>query len=338
MLTYNPQFREDPEYAYAVARIRALETKLIEPGAFSSLIGTPIERFGTYFHELTGIEGASSDDLHLLVNSLEKRFTNTFFLVKSLLLDEGISRLISLKYDYELLKLVLKEQRGKDIEPPESFMDRSRYSYEDLKAMLEAGKVIDLGPVMSNVYAVVSEAKQITGREIDYRCDLAYYEEVFEIIESLDNDFIQNFFLREIDAQNIMGGVRLKLLGGKRSQLRERYIPFGTIDLGYLEQILDLSLEGFAQKIVFSPLAGVLLKVNKGSPEEEQITQLERLIDEDMLMFLRETIFVTFGVEPVLAYLWMNEVELRNLRTVLIAKHAGVSASEMKFHIRGVYG
>jgi V/A-type H+-transporting ATPase subunit C len=338
MLTYNPQFLENPEYAYAVARIRALETKLIDTGAFNALIGTPLERFGPSFHELTGIESPSSLGLHVHVNSLEKRFTDTFLLVKSLLLDEKIARLISLKYDYELLKLILKEQQGQKIESPESFVDRSVYSYEGLKAMLEEGKVIDLGPLMFKVYNGVKEARQISGREIDHRCDLAYYEEVFGIVDSLSNEFIQNFFLREIDALNIMGGARLKLLQGTRQQIRERYVPFGTIAVDYIEQLLDLSLESFAQKIVFSPLSRVLLKVNKGLPDEEQTTELERLIEEDMLVFLRETIFITFGVEPVLAYLWMKEVELKNLRTVLISKYAGISASEIKLHIRGLYG
>jgi V/A-type H+-transporting ATPase subunit C len=338
MLTYNPQFRENPEYAYAVARIRALETTLIDPGAINSLIGTPIERFGSNFYELTGIEHSSAGNVRQIMHSLEKRFTTTFLLVKSLLLDTEIARLISLKYDYELLKLILKGQQGLEIESPESFMDRSHYAYEELRAMLEGGKVIDLGALMYNVYTGVREEKQITGREIDQRCDLAYYEELFKLVDSLQNDFILNFFIREIDAINIMGAARLKLLEGTRAQIRERYIPFGTIDLDYLEQLLDLSLEGFAQKIVFSPLARVLLRVDKSMPEEEQIAGLECLMDEDMLMFLRETIFVTFGVEPVLAYLWMKEVELKNLRTVLIAKHAGVSESEIKFHIRGLYG
>jgi V/A-type H+-transporting ATPase subunit C len=341
MLTYNPEFVENPEYAYAVARIRALETRLVDQGAFASLIGAPLDRFGSYFAELTGIPveaAAVGKNVYKPFDLLEARFTKDHELVCSLLLDETARRLISLKYDYELLKLIVKEKRGAALSIPQSFSERSRYPYEELKAMLEQGRMIDLGPGMYETYLWIAEAKELTGREIEHRCDCAYYEELFELVESMHNDFIMNFFLREVDTKNILSSLRVKLLGGNRGQIRARHLPFGTIDLNYLELLLDLTLEGFAGRIVFSPLAPVLLRVNKGQPEPEQAEELERLLDEDLLVYLRESMFVTFGVEPVLAYLWMKEVELKNLRTILVAKQAGISEAEIKRHVRGVYG
>jgi V/A-type H+-transporting ATPase subunit C len=342
MLTYNPEFVEDPDYAYAVARIRALETKRIDQAALSSLVGAPLDRFSSSLSELTGLDTAalreSTNNAYSLLDLLEARFTRDHQLVCSLLLDDTARRLVMLKYDYELLKLIVREAKGMALTVPSSFSRRSFYSYEEIKAMLEEGRALDLGPGIYDTYLRIMEERQISGREIDHRCDCAYYEELLGLVESMNNDFIRNFFLREVDAQNILGTLRLKLLGGKRGDIRDRYLPYGTIDPGYLEQLLDLSIEGFAGRIVFSPLATVLLRVSKDQPEAEQAEELERLMDEDLLIYLRESIFVTFGIEPVLAYLWMKEVELKNLRTILIAKHAGVSESEIKRHVRGVYG
>ncbi|HUT66293.1 MAG TPA: V-type ATPase subunit [Spirochaetota bacterium] len=347
MLTYNPEFVENPDYAYAVARVRALETKLIDGGSLMSLIDAPLDRFEASLAELTGIDRSGPGDpkdpgdhshTYRLLQQVETRFTGVYRLVLSLLLDDTPKRLISLKYDYELLKLLIKEAKGIELSVPETFSERSRNSYEGLKSMLEEGKVLDLGPGMYESYLWALEKKQISGRQIDFRCDLAYYEELFGLVNLMKNDFIHNFFLREVDANNILSALRLKLRGGKRGDVRGRYLPYGTIDAGYLEQVLDLTLEGFAQRIVFSPLSSVLLRVNRGRPEDEQAEELERLMDEDLMRYLKESIFVTFGIEPVLAYLWMKEVELKDLRTILIAKYAKIAEPEIKRHVRGVHG
>ena len=60
--------------------------------------------------------------------------------------------------------------------------------------------------------------------------------------------------------------------------------------------------------------------------------------DESQSAYLRESIFVTFGIEPILAYLWARERELNNIRTILIAKLSGVAGDEIKKYLRGVYG
>lgn len=338
MLTYNPEFVENSEYAYAVARIRALETRLIDNAAFNSLLSTPWDRFSSLFTELTGISGSDALDPFSLLKSLEEAFTDTFQMVKALILEEEIKRLISLKYDYELMKLIIRRERGEVITVPDTFLNRASFLYPELKTMLGEGRALDTGPVMYSTYLSMIETKDVTGKGIDHACDHSYYTEVFQMIDIVKNDFIRNYFLRQVDAFNIVTALRLKLRGGKRQELRERFLPFGTINLLYLEDSLDLNLESFSQKIIFSPLSSVLVKVNKQLVEEDQVVQAERLFDEDLIEYLRESIFVTFGIEPVLAYLWMKEVELRNLRTILIARNAGVSVAEIKEHLRGLYG
>ena len=69
-----------------------------------------------------------------------------------------------------------------------------------------------------------------------------------------------------------------------------------------------------------------------------QAAEVEKLLEEELIKNLRESLFVTFGVEPLLTYLWIRDAEVKNLRTVLLSKSAGVSPEEIKKHIRGFYG
>jgi len=338
MLSSYPEFVENRDYAYAVARIRALETKMIDAGAVHALLSAPEDRFLAHFTEVTGIGGGDDSDFSHFLSNLEESFSKTFSMIKSLIIEDEMKRLISLKYDYELLKLIVKGERGRVANTPLPFVERSNYGYGGLKTALSEGKALETGEILMRTYRAIMGVKDAGGREIDSACDKAYYTELFKLLDACNNEFIRNYFIRKIDAQNLATTLRLKAKGKKRSLLAERYIPFGSIDLSYIEEGFDLNLEGFAARIIFSPFSSLLTEVDKNESEEDQIAALERLLDNNIIRYLKESGFVTFGIEPLLTYLWMKEIELKNLRTVLIARNTGIPADEIKRHVRGFYG
>lgn len=332
------EFVEISDYAYAVARIRALETKLIDGKDYNALIAAPEERFFPLFTEIAGIKSDGPPLLSALVKSLEESFTESLYLVKSLILQDEVKRLISLKYDYELLKLIIKEAGGQEITIPTEISKRSNYSYPLLKSLLESGKALDTGSLIYETYNLLKNARDLTGKRIDNSCDNSYYSELFQILEEYGNGFLTEYFIREVDANNIMTALRLKAQGAKRTALRERFLPFGIIDISFLELGFDLNLEGFSSRIVFSPLSAALNNTGKTEDEGAQAAEVEKLLEEELIKYLKESLFVTFGVEPLLTYLWVRDAEVKNLRTVLLSKSAGVSPEEIKKHIRGFYG
>ncbi len=335
MLTYSPEFVENSEYAYAVARVRALETGLITEMGYNSLISAPGERFHSLFSEVSGIRWEGSSDVHTVLGNLEESFTQQFFLVKSLIVEDELKRLVSLKYDYELLKLIVKDETGEQISVPSALSLRSNFSFPVLKVLLENGNFGETGETMYNAYISLKGRGEKRGGSVDYVCDCAYYSDLFSILDFYQNPFVTGYFIQRIDARNAMAALRLKVRGEKRSAIRERFIPVGTIGLHHLEEGFDLNLDGFADRIQFSPLSAVFRKTDKKKDQEEQLIEIEKLCDEQLLRYLRESIFVTFGVEPVLSYLWIKEAELQNLRIILLAKESGISQDEIKKYTRG---
>ncbi len=338
MLTNSIDFVENSEYAFGVAKIRALETGYIDEVALNTLLTAEGERFIANFFEVTGVRMTESDSISLIIDNLERSFSDSFLMVKSLLIEESMKRLISLRYDYELLKLIVKEIKGEEVRIDISLLERSNYSHEMLKTSLAEGKALEIGETMYRTYRKLVDLREASGREIDTDCDRAFYCEVFQILDVDANQFIRNYFVREIDALNIVTTLRLKIQGKKRTMVKERYIPFGTIALSYLEEGFDLNLDGFATRIQFSLLANLLREVNKGLDEEAQVAQVEKYIEDDQTRYLKESMFVTFGIEPLLSYLWTKERELKNLRTIFIAKMSGVGTDEIKKYVRGIYG
>jgi V/A-type H+-transporting ATPase subunit C len=336
MLTYSTEFVEKGEYAFGVAKIRALETRFIDEMALSTLVLSEDERFTALFLEMTGLR--SGEPMNRILDELEESFSETFRLVQSLILEEEIRMLMALPYDYELLKLIVKEEKGEVVNTPVSLIERSRFGHGLLKSLLSEGKALETGETMQRTFRRLMETKELSSRDIDVACDRAYYSEAFEIISLYGNPFIRDYFIREVDAVNIVTTLRMKLQGKRRTDMRAHYLEYGSIALSYLEEGFDLNLEGFAGRIQFSPFAKLLHEVDKSAEEEEQVVQIERILDDAQARYLRESIFVTFGVEPILAYLWAKERELKNLRTILIAKMGKVPPDEIKKHLRGSHG
>jgi V/A-type H+-transporting ATPase subunit C len=338
MLTYSPEFVENTEYAFAVARVRALETRYIDEVSLNALLTSEGDRFLAQFFEETGIRGGDGVIVSRILDDLEEAYSQTFRLVCSLILEEEMKRLVALRYDYELLKFIVKEEKGEVIRIPVSLIERSNYGHGLLKSLLTEGKALETGEIMHRTYRDLLERKDVSSRQIDTACDRAFYTELFHLLDENDNPFIRDYFIREIDAVNIITVLRLKLQGKKRTDMRERYIPFGSIDLSYLEEGFDMNLEGFAGRIQFSPFGQVLREIEKSVEDEEQVARVERLLDIAQARYLKESVFVSFGIEPILAYLWTKERELNNLRTIFIAKMSGVQADEIRTCLRGLYG
>jgi V/A-type H+-transporting ATPase subunit C len=341
MLTANPVFVENTEYAYAVARVRALETKLIDQAGFSSLLAAALDKLPGALAETARIKIPGPMEPELLLNALEESYTQTFHSVKALLLEDPLKRLVSLRYDYEIMKFIVKEERGNADrkEPiPVELSKRSNYSYPLLKALLEGGKTMETGQAMMSAYLTLKKMREATGRVVDDACDRAYFTEAFSILDGCGNAFLDGYFKRQVDAVNILTVLRLKSRKEKRTAVRERSLPFGSIDVSHLEAGFESSLDAFAAKLAFTPYSGIMKGAVRGADEVEQAVHLERALEEERLKYLRESMFVTFGVEPVLAYLWVRENEVKNLRTILLSKASGLTPDEISKHLRGFHG
>ncbi len=335
---YNIEFTEKDEYAYSVALVRARESRLVDTQTYISLTNASGDRFVQLLSEVTGIRFDSDESPQSMVLKLEENFTETFFLIKSLIQEDAYKRLISLKYDYELLKKLVKNPESGSGYYDLEVSKRSNYSLPILKVLLENEKQMDIGPHLYMAYYYIKTNPDLTGGEIDTICDISYFKEVFEILAEYPNEFLIEYYRSLVDISNILTVLRAKAREIKRSEMRRLIIPFGTLSLDHLEHGYDLSVDALGSRLVFWRFSSILKQVDKSKEVLEQIEELEKLFEEALVKYLRESIFVVFGIEPVFRYLWLNELQLKNLRVIVLLKSAGVEPGEIRKYVRGVYG
>ncbi len=336
MLLSSPEFVENSNYGFAVARIRALENNLIDSTGYNQLITVPEERFLSLLEELAGAGIKENDSVSEILDKIEWRFTNTLFLVKDLIVEDEYKRLISLKYDYDLLKIIIKEKKGWSVSNYKHTSMRSSFTYTVLKSLVDAGRFFELGESIQSVVESAEEIKDPTGNQIDIICDRAYFKEIFKILESSPNPFIEGYFRRKIDILNLLTTLRLKIQGKKRSSVKEDYIPDGSIDIYHFEDGYDLNIDGLIQKLSFAWFSSALESIPKGVGEEKVIAFIEKELEEYLVKYIKESMYVTFGVEPVISYLWKVEQETINLRIIILSRYSGIEPAEIKINVRGL--
>ena len=336
MLLSSLEFVENSEYGFAVARIRALENKLITGAAYNQLINSSKERFIPFLEELSGAGIKEGDNIEDILEKIEWKLTEILYLIKGLLIEDEYKRLISLKYDYELLKLIIKEKKGGSVKSYKHTSMRSNYTYPVMKALIESRSFLDLGQRIADAYQNSIELKSLTGKEIDSICDRSYFDEVFDLLKMKPNVFIEGFFRRKIDIINLTSLLRLKSLGGKRAQIHENFIPNGSIDIEHFEESFDLGFDAIVSRLNFTWFSNIIQSIPKGNNEESNIALVERFLEEGLMRYLKESMYVTFGVEPILSYFFKVELQTNNLRLIVLSRFSGIEADEIRKNVRGI--
>jgi vacuolar-type H+-ATPase subunit C/Vma6 len=214
------------------------------------------------------------------------------------------------------------------------FRKRANLGYQELTSALREGRYRTVGEIMFSAYRSLSDDKGAGGRDIDHAATVAYYREVFAILNEHPNEFLRGYYIRRADSHNIGAMLRLRLQGKKRSELAGQYLPFGTLDRSHLEEGFDAALEGFTGMIVFSPLAPALAAVDRNLSPDEQVAAAERRMDERITGYFRDSLVVVFGIEPLFSYLWLKRMELINLRLVIMGRLTGMSPDDIRKHLR----
>ncbi len=128
------------------------------------------------------------------------------------------------------------------------------------------------------------------------------------------------FFLREIgdNEENLPQKVHkekyVELISYKGNfSDKERNISF----LENYEKIINLGINHWEKKRSFS--------------------YLEKLIDDFLIEYLKKAKYIPFGIEPLIAYLLAKEMEIKNIRIIIVSKIAKLSSRTVQENLRGTY-
>ncbi len=309
---------DDWRYAYATARVRALQSQMLSRAELLDL--TNAENFTAAAELLSQTQYALPQNANLndLENILLQRRTELRVLFKKLIIDEDIIEPLIVREDFANMRLAL---RRKLTEKPVGldYSNDGSIPAEDFEKIFEEENYTPLPYHMREAIerAVLAYYQDKDIRQIDYALDYTHFEYKLNRAIRTKHIFMTELFRMQIDINNIKTLLRLKFT---ESEVRDVFIFGGFLNIRELKIALDADFETIKTIFAHTPYKEIFEQGINYLTENNSFIKLEQKCDEHLAGFLKTTNNITAGPQPIIAYLLGKEAEIRKIRLILTAK------------------
>ncbi len=328
------------KYAYSVAKVRFYETKLLTRDKVIRMLGTEdvSECFRVLEEAGYPVSTGSESEFNPI---LQKEYEKALELLRLLSMDERIYALFAVRHDFHNLKTAAKEAFTKD-DLHAAYQVGGTHDPKDIKGAIIEEDFKRLGEdaaVLGETYMAIKtkHEEDPAPKFIDIITDRFMYKEMLRRARKIGDGFVTRLFVKEIDLINIRTFFRLRYLQKKRIDFTEAFISGGdfTIDF-FLKNYED---DFYTLKNLFKGTEFLNLITDGSAYLEEHKTFLrfERLINEYFIKYVKGAKWISFGIEPVVAYYYAKVKELKVVRMVLTGKVNKLMPDEIKEGIPDEY-
>lgn len=330
---------DDTRYAYAVARVRGMETRLLDRQWIERLLSeTPagvLKALGdsAYQDSLAGI--ARPEDVE---HGLEKALAETLRTIARVSPEPELIDVFRLRWDFRNLKALIKASVLKMAdEVPGLAPGIGVVGVEVLRKAVEERDFTMLPAVLADAAHAALDAHRDTNElaAIDRVCDGALWAHSLATARSRGNEFLEAYLRTEIDLANVKTFMRMKEAERDATDLAQTLIAGGTLDGTFFKGLLGEPVDAFARALEFGPYADLTPVFREWSPEKTYT--LERACDNLLLKKVDSAKMVAYGIEPLVAYILRRQTEIKLVRTAVLAKLDGLTRGDVEERLRTIH-
>jgi len=331
---------KNTQYAYAVARVRAIERKLLDKSKIDRMVdaksaGEAMKILGEADYGLSKRDTDNVSDYEELLDEENKK---VYSILKEIAPEPEIFKLFLLKNDYHNAKVIIKSE-FLGHEADDILVDSGSIPANKLKFMIKDRNMADMPQIMRKAVEECIDVFNRTGdpQVIDIILDKATYRQMSEEAASIGNKFINNLVKVYIDLANIKIFLRVKKMGKSWDFLQKMLLDGGSIDNKVYLQSLQEPLDNFINAIRFTPYGSFCEEGIEAYKNTGSLTKFEKLSDNYILSFVKSSRFIAFGVEPLIGYLIAKEAEIKNARIIMVGKVNKIPGDIIRERLRDTY-
>ena len=337
---YRLPFKYDTAYAYGVGRIRALETRMLTRHDFTRLLA--VEDIEAFFRILSeteyGMLFPSIPEPRDFEARLQAHLGDVLHLVDHLSRDPDITDLVMSRHDYFNLKVLMKKEvSGREADTllsPDGLVDTT------VLAAVVRGEAVADAPVhliRACDAARRGASKGVDPQNLDVKIDREMFAYFWSVLKQAKVPFLQGWLERVIDLVNIKTFFRSVWTQEAGQHLKESLVENGSLEIEFYRTLREEPRETHPQRVGATRDArcvdeGISFFRTKGT-----FARLEQLADGYMITYLRRTALTAFGIEPIMAYAFLKEYEIRALRTLAVGKWNTISQESIRERLPDVY-
>ncbi len=316
--TYPPIGEDDWRYAFETAQVRALEQRMLTKAALVDMANAEGFEQAAELLSATEYGPAAKGSFAELETMLQQRRAEVGRLLEALCIDKGIAEVFKSRLDFANLRLALRRTLT---EKPvgTDYSDQGNVGADQFEQVFEEEHYELFPDYMQQAVeqAVLAYYQNKDIRVIDYAVDQVQAEYNLRRARRLKNPFLLGLFRIQIDLTNIRTMLRLKFAEAGQ---RNVFLEGGYVELDRLEKGIDLGYEALGPLFFATPYVRIVETGASYLASNKSFLKLEQQCEEHLTGFLKTTVQITAGPQPVIAYSLMKENEIRTVRLILTAK------------------
>ena len=163
------------------------------------------------------------------------------------------------------------------------------------------------------------------------------FENMRELAKELDDTFTSKYVSALIDLTNLKTLLRVKKQNKDRDFLLSLVIEGGSIDKDVLVALLSDSVENIAGKLAHTDYEEVLKLGVEDFAQTGSAGLLEKLVDNYIMDLMKSAKMIPFGGEPLLAYIYAKETEIKVIRIIMVGKLNNIAGEVIRERLRDIY-
>lgn len=327
-------------FTQVIPRLRVLETRLLDKSKIDRM------KDASSTEEVLKILGETgyAASLNLMKKPedyetvLTEELKKLYQLMYELTPEKKIIDLFSLKYDYHNIKVLIKEKySGKDFH--NMLIRVGTIPAEKLSGYIKSDDYRDVAPLLREAIEKSQSDYQETkdSQRIDLILDKYMYKDMLKRAEKLSDKFLINLIKINIDLTNIKTFLRVRKQKKGRDFLSEALLGGGKIDNDIFLNSLNDSVDNLINRLSYTDYYKIMKAGLEDYDRKEDITEFERLSDDFLMNIIKNTKLISFGPEPIAAYIIAKETEIKLLRIIMVGKLNNIPSEVLGERLRDSY-
>ena len=268
---------------------------------------------------------------------LKRETERVFSIVRNMIKNTGIVDVLSLKYDYHNLKVLLKSKiTGKDFSS--LLMQAGTIDASKFKVKFETQSNDLPQEIMEAIDEVQKDFEENHNpQRIDIIVDKHYFRNLSRLAKEIDVKVITDYVEGLIDFQNMITLFRVQKQKRDARFLETVIFEGGTISKNKIVASINDNTDTILNKFKKEKLGTYLVKGLEAFSETKRLSELEKISDNYLMELNKESKYVVFGPEPLFTYLVAKEREINAVRMIMVSKINNISSDKIRERLRETY-
>lgn len=260
---------------------------------------------------------------------LDRRMKAAFDLTREFSPNPIFISIFAYPYDCQNIKIVLKYELMEIREAPPLF-SCGTVSEE---AVIEAVKSRDYTAFPPHLAQEAPHARELVVQSgdiqaLDFALDRAALLDMASAAMDFGCAFIVELVSLLIDAYHIQSFVRIREIGMNKAVFERLYVEGGSLSLSFFQEYYEQDIPQFCRALLQTNAASAVRLLEAEDPKLHcSGAALQLALEQEFYEKASEAKHITFGAEPVAAFLLGEEREVKTIRRILAQKRAEEAAA-----------